>query len=82
MSRFDGKGDHVKESALICLTPDMNRTARWFGEALGWYGNIVERDSQGMGPYEHADKGREKISPVQTRPWGGRLCRMPWLTGI
>ncbi len=49
MSRFREKGYHVKENAPIYLTPDMDRTARWFQEVLGWYSSIVERDGQGRG---------------------------------
>lgn len=51
MSRFREKGYFVKENAPIYLTPDMDRTAKWFEDVLGWYSNIVERDSAGQGRY-------------------------------
>ncbi len=51
MSRFSEKGYFVKENAPIYLTPDMDRTAKWFEGVLGWYSNIVERDGQGRGMY-------------------------------
>lgn len=51
MSRFSEKGYFVKENAAIYLTPDMDRTAKWFEDVMGWYSNIVERDSQGRGRY-------------------------------
>lgn len=51
MSRFSEKGYFVKENAAIYLTPDMDKTAHWFEEILGWYSNIVERDDQGRGQY-------------------------------
>lgn len=51
MSRFSEKGYFVKENAPIYLTPDMDRTAKWFEEVLGWYSHIVERDGQGRGQY-------------------------------
>ena len=51
MSTFTDKGYFVKENAPIYLTPDMDRTAKWFEDILGWYGNIVERDSDGVGSY-------------------------------
>lgn len=125
MSRFSEKGYHVKENAPVYLTPDMDRTAQWFEEILGWYSNIVERDREGRGQYgvvfdippeveaahlapftgfqmfsgqpvgneisfmqvqgveklyEYArSKGWEKITPVETQPWGGKVC---WLTTV
>lgn len=36
MSRFSEKGYYVKENAPINLTLDMDRTAQWFEETLGW----------------------------------------------
>lgn len=46
MSRFIEKGYFVKENAPVYLTLDMDRTAKWFEEILGWYYNIVERDEK------------------------------------
>lgn len=51
MSKFSEKGYFVKENAPIYLTKDMEKTAKWFEEVLGWYSNIVERDSNGNGCY-------------------------------
>lgn len=51
MSRFSKKGYFVKENAPIYLTTDMDRTAKWFENVLGWYSNIVERDNNGKGSY-------------------------------
>ena len=51
MSRFSEKGYYVKENAPIYLTSDMDRTANWFEDILGWYSNIVERDAKGAGRY-------------------------------
>lgn len=51
MSRFTEKGYFVRENAPIYHTPDMDRTARWFEEVLGWYSNIVQRDAEGHGTY-------------------------------
>lgn len=127
MSKFSAKGYYVKENAPIYLTPDMDRTARWFEEVLGWYSNIVERDREGHGRYgvvfdvppeieathlapftgfqlfagepvgneisfmqvqgidklyEYvAGKGWEEITPVETQPWGGKVCRVTTVDG-
>lgn len=51
MGGFSEKGYHVKENAPIYLTPDMDRTVRWFEDVLGWYGNIVERGGDSRGLY-------------------------------
>ncbi len=40
MSRFSEKGYLVKENAPIYLTSDMDRTAKWFEDTLGWYANV------------------------------------------
>ena len=51
MSKFSEKGYFVKENSPIYLTLDMDKTAKWFEDTLGWYSNIVERDSDGNGCY-------------------------------
>lgn len=51
MSKFSDKGYFVRENAPIYLTLDMDRTAKWFEDILGWYSNIVERDRSGSGRY-------------------------------
>lgn len=51
MSRFSEKGYFVRENTPIYLTRDMDRTAKWFEETLGWYSNIVEREKSGAGSY-------------------------------
>lgn len=51
MSKFTEKGYHVKENAPVYFTKDMDRTAKWFEDTLGWYSNIVERNKAGEGRY-------------------------------
>lgn len=51
MSRFSEKGYIVKENAPTYFTLDMDKTAKWFEEVLGWYSNIVERGKDGQGRY-------------------------------
>lgn len=51
MSRFSEKGYYVKENAPVYFTKDMDNTATWFEDILGWYSNIVERDEKGKGCY-------------------------------
>lgn len=51
MSRFSEKGYYVKENVPVYFTENMDNTAKWFEDILGWYSNIVERDGQGNGCY-------------------------------
>lgn len=51
MSKFSEKGYHVKENAPVYFTEDMDKTAKWFEDTLGWYSSIVERDEAGKGCY-------------------------------
>lgn len=51
MSRFAERGYHVKENAPIYFTNDMDKTARWFEDVLGWYSQIDQRDADGHGSY-------------------------------
>lgn len=51
MSRFSEKGYYVKENAPVYFTKDMDKTAKWFENTLGWYSNIVERNEAGEGSY-------------------------------
>ncbi|MBQ2799727.1 MAG: hypothetical protein IJF09_10105 [Ruminiclostridium sp.] len=41
MSKFSEKGYVVKENAPIYLTLDMDKTAKWFEDVLGWYRAIL-----------------------------------------
>ena len=127
MSRFSEKGYFVKENAPIYLTEDMDRTAEWFENTLGWYSNIVERDGNGAGTYgvvfdmlpevecTHlapftgmqmfsgqpeprlisfmqvteiekmydyiTSRGWDKITNVETQPWGGKTCSLTTIDG-
>ena len=51
MSRFNEKGYYVKENAPIYCTNDMDATAKWFEDVLGWYSQIVAWDAEGKGSY-------------------------------
>ena len=51
MNRFTKRGYIVKENGPVYFTQDMDRTAAWFEEVLGWYSEIDERNSEGKGCY-------------------------------
>ena len=71
MSRFSEKGYFVKENAPIYLTLDMDRTAKWFEEILGWYSNIVERDETGRGRYGVVFDMLPEIEEAHLAPFTG-----------
>ena len=71
MSRFSNKGYYVKENAPIYHTQDMNRTAKWFEDVLGWYSNIVEKDGDGNGLYGVVFDMIPEVEAVHLAPFTG-----------
>ena len=79
MSRFSEKGYFVKENAPVYLTEDMNATAKWFEDVLGWYSNIVERDADGKGRYGVVFDMLPEVELVHLAPFTGlqMFCGKP-----
>lgn len=79
VSKFDDKGYFVKENAPIYLTPDMNKTAKWFEDVLGCYSNIVERDDKGNGCYGVVFDMLPEIEATHLAPFTGfqMFCGKP-----
>jgi len=48
---FAERGYVIKETAPVYYTQDMDKTAKWFAETLGWYFEIDERNADGKGVY-------------------------------
>jgi len=71
MSKFSDKGYFVKENAPIYLTMDMDRTAKWFEDVMGWYSNIVERDKNGNGCYGVVFDMVPEVELVHLAPFTG-----------
>lgn len=51
MKELSKRGYTVKENGPVYYTEDMDRTAKWFEDVLGWYANIDERAENGAGTY-------------------------------
>lgn len=51
MQRLKERGYTVKENAPVYYTRDMDRTAKWFEDVLGWYAGIDQRNENGEGTY-------------------------------
>ena len=79
MSRFSEKGYFVKENAPIYLTTDMDGTAKWFEDVLGWYSNIVERNAEGKGCYGVVFDMLPEVEMAQLAPFTGfqMFCGTP-----
>lgn len=51
MQRLKERGYAVRENGPVYYTKDMDQTAKWFEEVLGWYAGIDQRDNNGNGTY-------------------------------
>ncbi len=51
MKDLKQRGYSVKENGPVYYTMNMDKTAKWFEDVLGWYVNIDERNEDGMGTY-------------------------------
>lgn len=71
MSRFSERGYVVKENAPVYFTKDMDKTIKWFEEVLGWYGDIVTRDSSGNGEYGCVFDYPSEVAAAHITPFRG-----------
>lgn len=71
MSKFIEKGYHVRENAPVYFTKDIDRTAKWFEDVLGWYSNIVERNQKGEGRYGVVFEILPEVEAVHLVPFTG-----------
>ncbi len=51
LEAYSERGYYVEENAPLYFTPDMDRTCRWFRDALGWYGDTVAKNDAGAPLY-------------------------------
>lgn len=49
--RIKQRGYTVGNVGSVYLTPNMDQTARWFEDVLGWYAGVEERDDDGKPAY-------------------------------
>ncbi|MCL2462800.1 MAG: helix-turn-helix domain-containing protein [Defluviitaleaceae bacterium] len=49
--RITERGYTVARVSPVYLTPDMDRTAKWFEDVLGWYAGVEVRDEDGNPTY-------------------------------
>lgn len=51
LEKYKSRGYSVIETEMIYYSPDMDKTVKWFEDILGWYGNVMDRNEQGIGVY-------------------------------
>ena len=74
MEKWKDRGYSVRENAPIYYTRDMDATAKWFEEVLGWYTGIEQRDEQGRGTYGCILPFPGEIKAMTMIPSTGSTC--------
>ncbi|NYB74324.1 VOC family protein [Sedimentibacter hydroxybenzoicus DSM 7310] len=68
---FADRGYVVKETGPVYYTQDMDETAKWFEEILGWYYEIDERDADGKGVYGCVYNIPKEVEILHIAPFTG-----------
>lgn len=71
MSKWKERGYAVKENAPVYYTQNMDATAKWFEEVLGWYAGIDQRDEEGRGTYGCVLPFPAEVKTVTMTPFNG-----------
>lgn len=71
MSRFSERGYVVRENGPVYFTEDMDKTVKWFEEILGWSGDIVGRDDEGLGEYGCVFDYPSEVAVAHLTPFRG-----------
>lgn len=69
--RLKERGYAVKENGPIYYTKNMDATAKWFEEVLGWFAGIDERNENGDGVYGCLMPLPEEIHSMAPVPFNG-----------
>lgn len=65
------RGYTVKENGSVYFTKNMDKTARWFEDILGWYSGIDARDENGDGTYGCVLPFPDEIKEMTCTPFNG-----------
>lgn len=71
MQRLRERGYTVKENGPIYYTKNMDLTAKWFEDVLGWYAGIDQRNERGDGTYGCLLPFPGEISSMTLIPFNG-----------
>lgn len=51
LEKYSERRYFVIETEMIYYTADMDKTVKWFKDVLGWYGDVIDRNEDGIGLY-------------------------------
>ena len=68
---FSRRGYVIKETGPVYYTKNMDKTAAWFENTLGWYYEIDERDGNGNGQYGCVFDLPKEIEALHIVPFTG-----------
>jgi len=68
---FSKRGYIVKETAPVYYTTNMDKTAKWFEDVLGWYYEIDERNADNKGGYGCVYDLPKEIEHLHIAPFTG-----------
>ena len=71
LKAFSERGYVVRETGPVYYTKDMDKTAKWFEEILGWYYEIDERNAEGAGVYGCIYSIPSEIEALRIAPFTG-----------
>jgi AraC family transcriptional regulator len=71
MQKLKERGYTVKENGPVYYTKNMDKTAKWFEETLGWYAGIDQRNDNGDGTYGCVLPLPDEISGMTLIPFNG-----------
>lgn len=71
IEKFTKRGYIVKENGPVYFTRNMDQTAKWFEEVLGWYSEIDARDEKGAGTYGCVYNISTEIERLHIAPFTG-----------
>lgn len=71
MQRLKERGYAVKENGPVYYTKDMDKTAKWFEDVLGWYAGIDQRNDKGDGTYGCLLPFPGEINSMTLMPFNG-----------
>lgn len=79
MQKLTERGYTVKENGPVYYTRNMDRTAKWFEDVLGWYAGIDQRNESGDGTYGCVLPLPGEINSMTLIPFNGfhMLCGEP-----
>lgn len=71
MQKLTERGYTVRENGPVYYTKNMDRTAKWFEDVLGWYAGIDQRNENGDGVYGCVLPLPGEISNMTLMPFNG-----------